>query len=76
MSMDFKSLEKEALERPTSERAKLARQLLESLDSLSEAELDDLWVDEAQRRAEQLDRGETDVVPGDEVARKARTLLK
>ena len=74
--MDFKSLEKEALDRPASERAKLARQLLESLYSLSEAELDELWLDEAQRRAEQLDRGEADLLPGDDVARKARSLLK
>lgn len=76
MHMDFKSLEKEALQRPAAERAKLARQLLESLDSLSEAELDDLWLNEAQRRAEQLDRGEADAVSGEEVAKKVRTLLK
>ena len=76
MDMDFKSLEKEALELPASERAKLARQLLESLDSLSEAELDALWLEEAQRRAEQLDRGEAGIVSAEEVARKARTLLR
>ena len=76
MRMDFKSLEKEALQRPASERARLARQLLESLDSVSEAELDELWLDEAQRRAAQLDRGESDALSGEEVAKKARTLLK
>ena len=76
MHVDFKSLAKEALERPASERAKLARQLLESLDSLSEIELDQLWLDEAQRRAEQIDRGEAETVPAEDVARKARNLLK
>jgi putative addiction module component (TIGR02574 family) len=76
MRMDFKALEKEALDLPASERGKLARQLLESLDSLSEAELDAPWLDEAERRAEQLDRGEADMLSSEEVGRKARTLLK
>jgi Putative addiction module component len=76
MRMDFESLEKEALKRSAAERAKLARQLLESLDLLSEAELDALWLDEAQRRAKQIDRGEANVLTGEEVAREARTRLK
>jgi putative addiction module component (TIGR02574 family) len=76
MYVDFESLTKEALERPASERARLARQLLESLDSLSQVELDQLWLDESQRRAEQIDCGDAETVPGEEVARKVRNLLK
>lgn len=69
--MDFKSLEKEALDLPAADRAKLAHQLLESLDSLSESEIEQLWLDEAGRRAAQLDAGEVRLVPGEEVARKS-----
>jgi Putative addiction module component len=50
--------------------------LLESLDSLSEAGVHALWLDEAERRADQLDRGEADVLPSEEIAKQARALLK
>lgn len=74
--MDTKSVEKQALGLPAPDRAKLARKLLESLDSLSDAEREQLWLDEAARRAAQLDNGDVELIPGQEVARKARALLK
>ena len=55
--MDFKALERKALNLPASQRAQLAHELLESLDSLSDADLQAMWLDEAAQRAEQLDRG-------------------
>jgi hypothetical protein len=74
--MDFDSVEKEALSLSTDDRARLAQELLESLDTLPPDELRKLWLDEAERRAAQIDRGEAVLVSGDEVARKARALLK
>lgn len=74
--MDFKSLEQQALGLPAPERAKLAHELLESLDSLTASERELLWLDEAERRARQLDTGEVTLVPGEDVARKARDLLR
>jgi putative addiction module component (TIGR02574 family) len=74
--MDTKALEKQALELPATERAKLAHKLLESLDTLSDAERETLWLDEAARRAAQIDNGEVQLIPGEDVARKARALLK
>ncbi len=74
--MDSKSLEKHALQLPAADRAKLAHKLLESLDTLSDAEREQLWLAEAGRRAAQIDSGEVQLVPGQEVARKARALLK
>lgn len=74
--MDRKSVEKQALGLPAPDRARLAHKLLESLDSLSEYEREQLWLDEAARRAAQLDSGEVQLSPGEEVARKARALLK
>jgi putative addiction module component (TIGR02574 family) len=74
--VDSKSIEKHALGLPAQDRAKLARKLLESLDTLSDAEREQLWLAEASRRAAQIDSGEVELVPGQDVARKARALLK
>jgi hypothetical protein len=73
--MDSKSVEQQALGLPAPDRAKLAQKLLESLDTLSDAEREKLWLDEAARRAAQLDSGEVELIPGSEVARKALALV-
>jgi putative addiction module component (TIGR02574 family) len=73
--MDLKKLEKEALQLPADERAALAQKLLLSLDDLPPAEHAELWLAEAHRRARQLDSGEVEPVPAEEVRRKARALL-
>ena len=74
--MDFDTIEEQALSLPAEDRARLAHELLDSLDQLSPAELRGLWLDEAERRAGQIDRGEAALVSAVEVARKARSLLK
>jgi putative addiction module component (TIGR02574 family) len=74
--MDAKSIEQQALELPTPDRERLARKLLDSLDVLSESEQEQLWLAEAARRAAQVDQGEVELVAGEEVARKARALLR
>jgi putative addiction module component (TIGR02574 family) len=74
--MDLKTLEEEALNLPAADRAKLARELLESLDALSPRELEVLWTEEAERRAREIDAGVVQTVPGDDVIRKARTLVR
>jgi restriction endonuclease Mrr len=56
--MDIESLEREALQLPAEDRARLARELLDSLNELSSEELDRLWLEEAGRRATQIDAGE------------------
>jgi len=74
--MEPKSVEHEALRLPPEERAKLAQKLILSLDSLSEEEVEQAWLVEADRRARELDRGEVQPVPAEEVRRKARALLR
>jgi len=74
--MEIEILEKEALGLPVAARAKLAFELLESLDTLTEAEASELWLDEAQRRLAELDAGEVQAIPAEEVHRKARALLR
>jgi putative addiction module component (TIGR02574 family) len=69
-------LEKEALKLSPDERARLAQKLLLSLDELSETEVEEAWLVEAQRRARQIDRGEVQPTPSEEVMRKARALIR
>lgn len=74
--MDFKTIEDEALHLSPEERAKLAQRLLLSLDSLSDIETEESWLAEAQLRAQEIDRGEVQAIPAEEVRRKARALLR
>ena len=74
--MTRKELEEEALRLPADQRARLAQKLILSLDDLSAEELEETWLAEADRRARELDRGEVQPIPADEVRRKARTLLR
>ena len=74
--METATLEKEALHLPVTARAALAHKLLESLDELSEAEAEQLWLDEAERRAAEIDAGLVQLVSSDVVSQKARELLR
>ncbi|PPD21454.1 MAG: addiction module antitoxin RelB [Methylomonas sp.] len=65
-----------ALHLPVSERAKLAHRLLLSLENLSDTELQEVWLDEAQRRADEIDQGLVELISAEEVSAKARLLLK
>lgn len=74
--IDVETLEREALRLPPEERARLATELLESLDELPRGDLDKVWLDEAARRAAQIDSGDVELISADEVDRKARELLR
>ncbi|MBI5331079.1 MAG: addiction module protein [Betaproteobacteria bacterium] len=53
------------------DRAKLAEQLLGSLDEPGEAEVEKLWVEEARRRLAAYRAGQVEAIPADEVFRRA-----
>ena len=52
--MTLEELETEVLKLNPACRARLAGKLLNSLETLSEAEVERLWVEEAERRNEEL----------------------
>lgn len=54
---DCEGLLAQALELPESDRAKLAAQLLESLDSGDDRIIDDAWAEEIERRCAASDAG-------------------
>ena len=70
--MSIEELKAEALRLDPAARADLARLLLASLDSMSRAEVDQLWIDEAIARDDELDRGAARAHPADEVLARAR----
>ena len=74
MSRD--QIEAEALKLDPKSRARLAGKLLESLEDLSDPECHALWAEEAERRDAELDAGEADTRPADDVFRDARHRLK
>jgi len=74
--MNTETIRREALSLPVQERAELAEQLLSSLDALSEAEIAQLWLLEAARRAKELDQAYAKRVSADEVRCQAQSLLK
>ncbi|HEY0557767.1 MAG TPA: addiction module protein [Thermoanaerobaculia bacterium] len=73
--MTIADLESKILELDPKERARLAQRLLESLEALSEAEVEALWLREADHRDQQLDQDPSRAIPGADVLREARSLL-
>ncbi len=76
MSTNAKDIEQTVLHLPLQERARLAQILLESLDQLPEAAARQLWLVEAQRRAEEIDQGKVHLVSGEELENQVQALLK
>lgn len=70
--MTIDELKREALKLDPSTRAHLAHELLDSLDSLTEAEVEQLWLEEAARRDAALDAGAAQASPASEVLARAR----
>lgn len=60
-----------AMELSIEERAQLAGRLLLSLDDPSEAEVERLWMEEAERRIQEFRSGKVKGIPADEVFRRA-----
>ena len=57
---------------PADARMSLVEKLLASLNLPTHAEIDRLWAEEAERRVSQIDRGDVELISGDEVFAKIR----
>lgn len=64
----------EALQLDEKERAEMAHQLLVSLEPVAEdpAEIEQAWIEEALRRDAEMESGEVEGIPVDEVLRRIR----
>jgi putative addiction module component (TIGR02574 family) len=74
--MNLKQIENQALDLSEEERAQLAQKLILSLESSNDEDLDKEWLLEAKRRAVELDNGEVQPIPAEEVRKKAQALLR
>jgi putative addiction module component (TIGR02574 family) len=70
--MPTAELEHQILELEPRERARLVRILLDSLEELSELEIEELWLDEAESRNRTVESGKAGLFPADEVMKEAR----
>ncbi len=74
--MNLKKIEAEALHLSREERSQLIQRLVLSLDSPSEDELKNDWLNEAKRRADDIDSGNVKAIAGSDVMKKAHALVK
>lgn len=78
MARSVAQIEEEIQELSTAEKAQLLRALWEQLDGNSEADsaIDQAWRAEARRRDQEIDQGEVDTVPADEVFKRLEASLR
>lgn len=74
--MSIDNIEAEALKLDPRARARLAKKLLESLETLSDEENERLWAEEADRRDADWDSASSSARPAVDVFRDARAKLK
>jgi putative addiction module component (TIGR02574 family) len=72
MRRNPKEIAAEALHLDPKARADLAKRLLESLETLSQEERDELWAGEAARRYAEFKKGAAKAVSGRDVFARAR----
>jgi putative addiction module component (TIGR02574 family) len=76
MSTTFEDIKEKAAQLSELERAELALALIESLDGPPDADVEEAWRIEVERRLGQIERGEVQLVPGDEVFERLRHRLR
>ena len=74
--MTATAIEQTVLRLPKSDRAHLACLLLESLDESSGADVQQLWLQEAGRRADEIDQGKVTLVSGEDLDHQVQALFR
>lgn len=74
MGLPIEEIEGEALKLPRPERARLAEVLISSLDE--DAEIEEAWREEIERRVTELRDGSVSTVPAEEVFRQLDELTR
>lgn len=75
MNTQFDQVAADAMKLPLRERVRLAQQLVSTLDDESEAEIEELWFNEAKRRLDELHSGKVEGINADDAFRAARENL-
>ena len=75
MSSTLNELKEKSSQLSETERAELALSLIESLDGPADPGVEEAWRVEIERRMGQIERGEVELIPGDEVFARLRRRL-
>lgn len=70
--MELAEIQAEAMKLEPNARVELVRSLAESLESEGDALIQELWLDEVERRRSELESGQVDLIPGDQVLARTR----
>ena len=76
MSSSARDVESQLLSLPANERARLAAELIASLEPDVDPDAEQAWLAEGERRLAQLKTGDVNGVPADEVFERAESKLK
>ena len=75
MSPDLRECEAQALKLSPRERATLGKRLIASLAELNDAESEQLWLEEANRRFQEFKGGDIEARPSPDVLRAAGSAI-
>jgi putative addiction module component (TIGR02574 family) len=75
MASTLSDLKKKAAQLPEQERAELALSLIESLDGPADPDVEEAWAQEIERRVRQVEKGEAELIPAEEVFARIRRRL-
>jgi putative addiction module component (TIGR02574 family) len=75
IQMGIDEIEIEIRKLPLKDRAALAKWIVESLDELSESEIEALWAEEAERRLDELEQGLVTDISAEETLHRARAAI-
>jgi putative addiction module component (TIGR02574 family) len=76
MSTDLDQLTADAMKLPLRDRVQLAQRLVSTIDDEVEADTQQMWFAEAERRLEELRTGTVEGIASDDAFRTAREALK
>ncbi len=76
MNTTFEEIEADAMRLHPRDRVKLAQRLVSSLDPAVEKDVEGLWLVEAERRLEELRRGDATGIDAPEAFREAHEALE
>jgi putative addiction module component (TIGR02574 family) len=76
MARSVAIIQEEIRQLSVAEKEEVLRALLEELDGPPDPDVEAAWLEEVERRAREIESGQVQCVPAEEVFRKLDTLLK
>ena len=76
MASQYAEISRSALSLPQPKRARLAKRLIDSLEDVSQKEVDEAWALEIARRVREVDEGKVKTIRGKRAMRELRARLR